>query len=250
MIAYPIQMIIGHVEDYDYAPGTKIICGDEGKVEFLHPPHEALNADNQIEILERRMEELAGAPKEAMGMRTPGEKTKFEVQVLDNASQRIFLNKIIHFQKTFFEKVLNYALGMSRQHMSGEDVTRTLDSEIDAVIFSTVTRDDISANGVLRPRGAESFAEKANNLQNLMQILGSQIAQDATVMNHWSGKNLAKAIEELADLKKFNLYAENVRILEQQESLQLQNAAGEQTDIQAVTPAGILPGDPASGPIE
>lgn len=247
LIAYPIQLVIGYVEDYDYAPGTKIICGDEGKVEFLHPPHEALNADAQIIELERRMEELAGAPKEAMGQRTPGEKTKFEVQVLDNASQRIFLNKIIHFQKTFFEKVLNYSLALARQNMSGDDVTRTLDSEIDAVIFSTITRDDITANGVLRPRGAESYAEKANNLQNLMQILGSPVAQDPTVMAHWSGKSLAKAIEELSDLKKFNLYEENVRILEQQETMRLQNAAGEQTDVQAMTPAGLMPGDPESG---
>jgi hypothetical protein len=32
------------------------------------------------------MEEMAGAPKEAMGFRSPGEKTKYEVQRLESAA--------------------------------------------------------------------------------------------------------------------------------------------------------------------
>lgn len=245
-IAYPMQLISGYVEDYEYEPGTKIVCGEDGKVTFLAPPHEALNADNQIAELERRMEELAGAPKEAMGIRSPGEKTKFEVQKLDNAASRIFQSKIEHFQKVFLEPLLNFMLSLSRQNMSGNDVTRTLDSDIDAVIFATVTKDDITANGVLRPVGAEHFAEKANALQNLTTVSQSPVMQDQSVLAHISGKALAKAITDLIGLEKYHLYGENVRVIENQETKQLLNTASETSDIKSAIPPGLTEGDPAS----
>ena len=35
------------------------------------------------------MEEMAGAPKEAMGFRSPGEKTAYEVQRMENAASQV-----------------------------------------------------------------------------------------------------------------------------------------------------------------
>ena len=246
MIAYPMPKIKGFVDDFVYAPGERVYCGDEGDVEFLHPPETALNADNQIEILMRRMEEMAGAPKEAMGFRTPGEKTKFEVQLLDNAASRVFINKITHFQEVFFEPLLNYMLTLGRQNLDGHDIVKTLNSEIDAVVFSKVTRDDLIANGILRPQGATIYAYKANLLQTLTAIGNSHFAQDAAVNVHLSGKKIAKMIEETADLESFNIYGENVRIMEMAETQKLMNSAQEQVDVHQQTPPGILPGDPAS----
>jgi hypothetical protein len=243
LIAYPMQKIKGYVEDYTYEPGTKIICGEDGDVEFLNPPETALNADMQILELERRMEELAGAPKEAMGIRTPGEKTKFEVQKLDNAASRIFQSKIEHFQKVFLEPLLNYMLAIARQNMSANDVTRTLDSELDAVIFSTVTRDDIIANGTLRPVGAQHFAEKANALQNLATLSQSPAWADPGVQVHISGKKLAQVMTDLAGLEKYRLYGENIRVIENMETQQLTATAGETAEIQAATPPGLTEGD-------
>ena len=249
MIAGPMIKIKGYVEDFEYGPFERVYCGDEGEVEFLHPPHEVLDIDNQISELERRMEELAGAPKEAMGIRTPGEKTKFEVQKLDNAASRIFMNKIAYFEKVFFEPLLNYGLTVARQNMSASDVTRTLDSEIDAVIFSTVTKDDLVANGILRPSGARHFAEKANTLQSLIGILNSPLGADPAISVHLSGKKMAKMVEELADLDRYKLYGDNVRVFELQETQKLMAAAGEQTAVQSATPPGLTEGDPAFGPI-
>ena len=94
LIAHHVLKIKGHVEDFDYGPGETIYVGDEGDVEFMRPDVTALNADMQIDRLEAKMEDMVGAPKQAMGIRTPGEKTKFEVQTLDNASSRIFQSKI------------------------------------------------------------------------------------------------------------------------------------------------------------
>lgn len=245
-IAYPVFKIKGYVEDFDYGPGERIIVGDDGDVEFMHPDPTALNADTQIQELERRMEEMAGAPREAMGIRSPGEKTKFEVQLLDNAASRIFLNKITHFERDFFEKLLNFGLATARQNMSSGDVVRTLDSDIDAVIFSTITQDDITANGILRPEGASHFAQKANTLQNLNVIMNSAMAKDPAIAVHWSGKKIAKMVSELDEWDQYKIFGENIRVIEMEETKRLQAASGEQTDIQANTPPGLTEGDPAS----
>ena len=38
-----------------------VACGDNGSVEIIRPDASSLNADNQIAILENKMEEMAGA---------------------------------------------------------------------------------------------------------------------------------------------------------------------------------------------
>ena len=88
-IAYPIIKIRGDVEDFDFEPAARIYMGEEGDVGYLAPDATALNADFQIQALENKMEMLAGAPREAMGIRSAGEKTAFEVQQLMTAAGRI-----------------------------------------------------------------------------------------------------------------------------------------------------------------
>lgn len=242
LIAFPIQKIRGFVEDYEYEPGARINVGEEGDVDFMRTDLSSIiSADTQIETIMFRMEELAGAPREAMGFRTPGEKTKFEVQILDNAAQRIFLNKTEQFEKDFLTKLLNYGLGLARQYMSASDVVRTLDSEIEAVIFSTVTKEDITADGLLRPVGASQFARKANILQNLVNLANTPLMADPAVNVHISGKKMAKLVEELADLDKFKLYSDNIRVIEQAETQRMIDAAQQRIQQAAGTPAEITP---------
>ena len=242
LIAFPLQKIRGFVEEYVYAPNERIVVGEEGDVEFMRTDLNAIvSADNQIETLMFRMEELAGAPREAMGFRTPGEKTKFEVQILDNAAQRVFLNKTAQFEKEFLLKLINYGLGLARQNMSASDVIRTLDSEVEAVIFATVTKDDITADGILRPIGASQFARKANILQNIVNLSNTPLMADPSVNVHISGKKIAKLIEELTDLDPFKLYSENVRVLEQAQTQRMIDNAQQRVQQSAQTPPELSP---------
>ena len=250
MVAFPVQKVRGYVDDYEYAPGARIYVGDDGDVEFMSPDVTALNADVQIAELERRMEELAGAPREAMGIRSPGEKTKFEVQTLDNAASRLFLNKVKHWEKVYLEPTLNDMLSVARQNMQASDVARSVDSEVDAIIFTTITKDDITARGTLRPRGASHFAERANQLQNVISLMNSTVAADPSVTAHLSGKRLAKLLEELSDLERFQIYGDNIRLIEQAESQQIAAAATEQAEVNAATPPGINEADLQEGPVE
>ena len=242
LIAFPIQKVTGFVEEYEYAPGVRINVGEEGDIEFMRADLSAIvSADTQIETLMFRMEELAGAPREAMGFRTPGEKTKFEVQILDNGAQRIFLNKTEQFEKEFMTKLVNYGLGLSRQNMSASDVVRTLDSEVEAVIFSTITKEDITADGLLRPVGASQFAKKANILQNLVSLSNTPLMQDPSVNVHISGKKMAQLVEELSDLDQFSLYSENIRVIEQAETQRMIDNAQQRIQQAAATPSELSP---------
>lgn len=225
LIIHPVMKIKGFVEDFDYGPGERIYTGDDGDVEFERPDTTMLNADTQIQMYEQKMEEMAGAPKQAMGFRTPGEKTAYEVQVLDQGSNRIFLNKTAYFEEIFLEPAINSMLEVARRNMSPSDLIRVVDDQYGVVNFMKITKDDISAKGKIRPIGARHFARNANMVQNLTQLAGSALGQDQAVNAHISGKKIAHLMEELLGLEEFGLVQDNIRIMEQIETQKLVNSA-------------------------
>jgi hypothetical protein len=240
LIVHPVMKIKGYVEDFEYGPGERIITSmDDGDVEFMTPDTTFLNADTQIEMYENKMEEMAGAPKQAMGFRTPGEKTAYEVQVLENGANRVFTNKISYFEEMFIEPLLNDMLELARRNMNENDLIRVLDDETQAVTFETITKEDITARGKIRPIGARHFAQNAIIVQNLTQFANSTLAQDPLIVNHFSGERLAMALESLLGLDKYKLVQKNVRLYEQAE---MQNLAStlQQTVMEQQT-AGMSP---------
>lgn len=235
LIAYPPLKIIGEVEEFDWAPGAEIHIDEEGSdVQMLVPDTTALNADTQIQLLEQRMEEFAGAPRQAMGIRTPGEKTAFEVQSLDNAAGRIFQEKVTNFEINFLEPILNSMLEVSRRNLDGADVVRVLDDDLGVAKFLSISREDITAKGKLRPIGARHFAARAQLMQNLQGIFNSPIGE--FIAPHISSKALAKLTEDVLGLSRFDLVQDNVAIFEQAETARLANQVQEELEVEAMTP--------------
>tara|TARA_R110002051_G_scaffold18015_3_gene51992 strand:- start:6327 stop:8102 length:1776 start_codon:yes stop_codon:yes gene_type:complete len=241
MIAYPMLKISGHVETFEYQPGEEIFVGEEGDVQFMHPDTTALQADMQIERLEAKMEDMVGAPKQAMGIRTPGEKTKFEVQTLDNASSRIFQSKITYFERNFLEPLLNDMLELARRNMEISDVVRVVDDEFGAALFETITPEDLASRGKLRPMGARHFAAKANQFQNLNNLANSAMYNDPAVNTHFSGLKLAQVVEELLDIEKFDLVSPNVRVAEQLETQRMIDTGSQELNDERAAEGGQPP---------
>ncbi len=232
MVAYPVLKISGDVEEFDYRPGERIYCAEDGDVVFMHPDVTALQADLQISALEQKMEEFAGAPRQAMGIRTPGEKTAFEVQVLENAAGRIFQEKVLNFER-FLEEILNLMLESARRNLDGNDAVRVLDEDLGVAEFIQVTREDITATGKLRPMGARHFAATAQLVQNLVSAASSPIGQDPAVLAHVSGKELARVMfEEIPGLRRFTLVRDNIRLFEQAETARLQQQVQEDITVE------------------
>lgn len=223
----PPLVISGEVEQFEYSPGSEIHIDENGSVTELGKNAQwVIQADNAIQMLEQRMEMYAGAPREAMGIRTAGEKTAFEVQQLQNAAGRIFQEKITHFESSLIEPVLNAMLETAVRNLNGNDIIKVVDTDLGALVFKTITKDDIIANGNLRPIGARHFAAQAQMMQNLQGIFNSNIGQ--VLAPHTSGKVLANLMSDLLNVGRYGLFKPNVAIEEQQETQQQVNAAQEQ----------------------
>ena len=214
-IAYPVLKIRGDVEDFDFEPNARIYLGDEGDVGYLVPDSTALNADFQIQNIEAKMEMMAGAPREAMGIRSAGEKTAFEVGQLMTAAGRIFQHKTAHFERVFLEPILNAMLETARRNMDYEDTAKVLNEDTGLYFFTQITRDDIKANGKIVPMGARHFAERAQRVQNLTTMYQIK-ASDPTVAAHLSGKEFARLLSD--ELGEPALFKENVSVSEQMET--------------------------------
>lgn len=221
-IAYPILKIRGDVEDFNFEPGARIYLGEEGDVGYMVPDSTALNADFQIQNLENKMEMLAGAPREAMGIRSAGEKTAFEVQQLMTAAGRIFQHKTAHFERVFLEPILNAMLESARRNMDYADTIRVLNEDSGLYFFEQITKEDIKANGKIVPMGARHFAERANRVQNLTQLYQLKLS-DPTMAAHLSGKEFARLLAD--ELGEPALFSENITIVEQMETQKIATEA-------------------------
>src|SRR5688572_8752048 len=173
LVTYPVQKVKGFVEDYTWQPGEKIFTSEEGDVDLVAPDVNALQANFEIQNLERLMEEMAGAPREAMGFRTPGEKTKYEVQRMENASSRLYQAKIKQFSEQFLEPLLNAMLEQARRNMTSATVVKVFDDEFKSVAFQSLNVDDITGIGRIKPVAARHFAEQAELIQNLTNLTNS-----------------------------------------------------------------------------
>lgn len=244
LTAYPVIMIRGSgaVGDFDWAPLERIYVEADGDVSLKSPDINALTNNIELSAIEQRMEQMAGSPKEAMGFRTPGEKTAFEVQRLENAAARIFQNKIAQFEEQIIEPLLNAMLTLARENLT-EATIRVIDSEFGVVSFENITKADLSANGRLKPIAARHFAEQAELIQNLTNWSQTPLGQDPEIKQHFSSVKMARMVEDALNLQDYDLVLPFVRVSEAAEQQKLSQQAMEQIQMEAVTPSGLTPDD-------
>lgn len=238
-IANPTIVEQGDVEFFGTrgAPGQRYVTEAGGGVQFLRPDATALSADLQIQQTMNLMEEMAGAPREAMGFRSPGEKTKFEVQVMDNASSRIFREKTTSYERNFLNDILNDMLAMSRSNLDGSDIIRAQDTTFGTEEFINITKEDISAAGKLYASGSSHFERQANVLQNLNSIFNSPVGN--AILPHVSKLKLAKVLEDLLSTEEYGLIQENIGILEDIKSQQIAQSGRQQLEEEALTDGSL-----------
>jgi hypothetical protein len=237
LVTFPVFKVKGFVEDFVWQPGEKIYVTEEGDVEPVVTDVNVMQADMKIERLEALMEMMAGAPREAMGFRSPGEKTKYEVQRLENAASRVFQNKIKQFEEQFVEPLLNAMLELARRNMTGISTIRVFDDEFKLSTFQSLTVEDITGVGRIKPVAARHFAEQAELIQNLTNLTGSGLWP--VVQPHFSGIKLAKIIENIFNLEDYEVMIPFVALAEQAEGQKQIQALQEQVHMAANTATGI-----------
>lgn len=233
----PPLVIKGEVEQFTYGPNAEIHIDENGEVtELARNVQWVITADNAIDKIEMRMEQYAGAPREAMGIRSAGEKTAFEVQQLQNAAGRIFQEKITTFEIELLERLLNSMLESAKRNMDMNDWVRVLDDDLGVESFLKITKEDITATGNLRPIGARHFAATAQLVQNLTSLSNTPVWQQ--ISPHLSTTKLASLVEDVLGLSRYGLFRPNVGVMEQQETARLSNQASEDLMVEQETQVG------------
>lgn len=229
---HPPLKIKGDVEAFEWGPKATIHLDENGDVEEIVKNIQwVINADNQIAQLEQRMEMFAGAPKEAMGVRSPGEKTAFEVQRLENAAGRIFQEKVNTFEVEFLEKALNFMLETARRNLDSEDIIRVMDDDLAVEKFITITKADIVGSGKLRPVGSRHFAAKAQLVQNLTNISNTRIWEQ--IAPHMSSVSMAALVEDVFELARYTLFKPNQGVHEAADTQRTLNTVNEDLTMEA-----------------
>lgn len=231
----PTTVEVGDVTFYGTRgkPGGHYKVEEGGDVRELVESSVVLQADTQIQFTLALMDDLSGNPKESIGQRTPGEKTRFEVQLLDSGQNKMFRNKVKKFEDEILSPILQEFLAIGRRNISQTDLVKIYDAEMDTVVFQQITRDDLNISGRLRAAGATIFAERANALQNLTNIANTNIM--AMTQQHWSRKKMAKTVEELSGLKQYELVFPNIGIQEDEETKRLAQQSQDKTTENSLT---------------
>lgn len=241
----PTTVKIGDIREKGVkgGPNHEYTVEEGGDVKYLLPPSDVLRGDDQLPTILALMEDLAGAPKESIGQRTPGEKTKFEVQLLDQGQNKLFRRKVKKFERELLSPVLQDYLEQGRHHLDAADTIKSFDSELGMAEFTNITAQDLNSNGRMIARGATAFAEKANTLQNIIGLMnGGNVAQ--ILLPHMSRTKLFRAVEELADITKYDLFTFGVGL---QDDAKLQRMAAKVEDS---TQASALTQENAGGPTD
>jgi hypothetical protein len=194
-----------------------------------------LNADVQIQQKAAQMEEYAGSPRESMGIRTPGEKTAFEVSSLQTAASRIFQNKIDYFEAQFLEKILNAELEVAKRNLNASDIARSIDKDTGVVEFINISPKDIAVKGKVVPVGASHFARQ-NQLSQNLQALMQNISGDQLLASHFPTLKLADTWNQLLGFSGLDLIQPYGRVAEQAEAQRRTNAASQQVEAEDQTP--------------
>ena len=219
---------------------------EQGAVSPLAPDTTVLNADFQIEKTENDMEQYAGAPREAVGIRSPGEKTAFEVQQLVSAANRVFEYQTNIFSE-FLEAIINAELEAAKMNLSGSDVVSILNREYGVEQFIKITREDLRSNGKVVPIGARDAARKSRLTQQLNMFYQTGM-QDPEVMQHFPAKRVAEMWAELLDFE--SLYEPYGRIPERLESQRLQMSAQEMLQEESMIDPTGLSEEPSGEPTD
>jgi len=220
-IICPPKKIIGDVEPFQWAPNVDIHLPEDGDVQIMPPNPAVFQVNSELAFYMNTMEEMAGSPKQSMGIRTPGEKTAFEVQTLENAAGRIFNSKILKFSIQMLEPIINLMVETARRHLDTTDILRVVDNDVGVIEFINITKEDLTAKGKLRPIGARHYAARAQLIQNLSGVFNSPMGQ--IVQPDLSRKALTNLLEEVMGLTKFKLFQTNAAVSDQLATQRMMN---------------------------
>ena len=271
IIAQPVTFVKGddvQEPSEGYRPGAVYYGGVDSDVRMLVPDSTALNADNQIANYHRMMEEFAGAPPESRGIRTPGEKTAFEVSKLDQNATMMFVDKARIFER-MLETMLKETFELMLVNFDIEDYTDIFGEGEEGDALEALALVDTLSRGEFIAMGARHWTRRNRETLEMNNFMSGPL-QDPKIRAHVSGVKLAEFWERKLLIEDEDIVEENAGVKEdvriqaiaQEEARALQEEAGgeaigvgdqsgtgtqtftgEETAADRQSPGGVLPPD-------
>ena len=91
--------------------------------------------------------------------------------------------------------------------MDTEDTAKVINDDNGLIMFQQITKEDLSVKGTIRAVGSRAYAQKAEQVQELMQLT-NMLAADPSLAVHFPAKERAKRIESLLGTNGLGLYRE------------------------------------------
>lgn len=261
----PIQLVIGdnaELDDEPLRPGQRIHLGSEEDMRFITPPSAVLQADSEIATYKALMEDEAGVPPETRGIRTPGEKSAFEVGQLREAADEQFLDLALNFARGLETMLddMRADLIQNFDEADGDEVG-LLDDITNQISIERITRSDLEVAGSFRAIGPSHWQQRRRKLQDLVQF-GNIILNNPVLAAHVSTFKFVTTLSELSGVSEHGLVEEfigakesvEIPLVAQDHQAQFQaSGAGEvaeeaqEQSATTIDEVGI-PGAPASSP--
>jgi hypothetical protein len=235
---YPDRAYVGDVEEiYDEVTGhTKYIMPEGGSVNDIRPDSTVLTFDNQIMMHRELARTSARLPQQLAGFRTAGEKTATEVQSLNDGAFRGFINKVGQVEEDLLEPTVQAEIRIAKNNYAS--VIKVLEEDEDGIMLTTsITEEDLSANGKLIPYGSRRFARQLQQSSYIQLIANSNLYQ--IMAPHASAYNLSKAVEKLGGLDDFNIISKNVAVDDALELQEKQTLAQQESIRSASEPTSL-----------
>jgi hypothetical protein len=238
LIAHPPLKIKGDdIEEPEegYAPGAVYYLGMESDVSILVPDVNALQANTEIAIYHKMMEDFAGAPPESRGVRTPGEKTAFEVSKLDANATMMFVDKARLFER-MLETMLKEIFELMLINFSRTDYLEIFNDIKGVDELQEFSLEDVQARGEFTAIGARHWTRRNRETIELQNFMQGPL-QDPKLRMHISGEALTKFfvsklnLEDSEIFKPFEGVKEevNAQAIAQAEAQTIQKAVGQST---------------------
>ena len=213
-------------------PGDEVRMDVDCDVRYLAPDTSILTADTLIDRYELKMEEFVGSPKEVLGLRTPGEKTMFEVDQLMTAATRQFQRQIRKFEQEMFEPLINSLLQMFLRNKSGQTIQlKVWDSENEIYRFKDVSVDEINGLGRVKVIGSTTYQDRTQIAQALQMLGQNPLFLDEVVRNNFSPATLGQIFSFVSGLDRFpDLFRKDQRLYEITDQQKLVERLTQQVD--------------------
>lgn len=256
-IAHPVLLIKGEnvIEPASgYAPGATYHAGVDEDVKVLSPDATALQGHPQIQTYHRMMEEFAGAPPESAGIRTPGEKTAFEVNKLDSNATKMFVDKVRALE-LMIETALEEAYISMINSFDRVDFMETMDDLGKAQRIEEITEvDQVMANGQFVALGSSHWSRRNRETVEMLQFQQGPL-QDPKVRAHINGQKLAEFYEKRMGIEDDEIVEPFAGVLEdaktqimgQAELARLSQAAQDEGGVDLQPPEGATAGAAPQG---